>query len=132
MAITGQGTTFSYGGGAVADVISISGPGITVATIDTTNIASIHRQFLGGTIDSGELSLEINYDPNTPSGLEDAVDSTAATAPQGETCVIVFSDASTWTFTGFITAFNPSVAIDGAVTASISIKATSSVVISAS
>jgi hypothetical protein len=130
MAITGQGTTFKYGGTAIADVISISGPGVTVATIDTTTIASIHRTFLAGSIDSGEMTLEIHYDPNTPSPLEDAIDNSASTAPPVVECIITFSDGSDWTFDGFITAFSPGVSIDGAATASISIKATSSVTIS--
>lgn len=131
MAITSQGTTFSYAG-AIADIVSISGPGVTVATVDTTNIASIHRTFLGGTIDSGELSMEINYDPNTPSGLENAFDNSATVAPPAVSCVITFSDLSTWTFSGFITGFSPSMAIDDRVTASITVKATSSIVIAAS
>jgi len=131
MAITSQGTTFSYGG-AVADIISISGPGVTVATVDTTNIASIHRTFLAGTIDSGELSMEINYDPMTPTALENAIDDSASAAPVSVVCQITFSDSSTWTFDGFITGFSPSVAIDDKVTASITVKATSSVVIAAS
>ena len=128
-AITSQGTTFSYAGGAITDVVSISGPNVTVATIDTTNVASIHRTFLAGTIDSGELTLEIQYDPNTPTGLENAIDNSATTAPAAGSCVITFSDSSTWTFSGFITGFSPSVAIDDRVTASVTVKATSSITI---
>lgn len=131
MAITSQGTTFSYGG-AIADIISISGPGVTIATLDTTNIASIHRTYLAGTIDSGELSMEINYDPMTPTGLEDAFDNTATAAPLAVVCKITFSDASTWTFDGFITGFSPSMAIDDKVTASITVRATSSITVAAS
>ena len=63
MAILSNGTTFSYDGGAVADVLSISTPSVTTATIDTTGIESVHRTFLAGTIDSGEMTLEIMYDP---------------------------------------------------------------------
>jgi len=131
MAITSQGTTFSYGG-LISDIVSISGPGVSVATVDTTNIASIHRTFMAGTIDSGELSMEINYDPMTPTGMEDAFDNSATTAPPAVACEITFSDNSTWNFSGFITGFSPSMAIDDRVTASITVKCTSSITVAAS
>jgi hypothetical protein len=134
MAITGNGTTFSYNSVAIGDVLSISTPSVTVATIDTTGIADVFRTFLGGTIDSGELSLEIMYDPNSTAGaaLEAEWESTASAAPTGKTCVITFSDSSTYTFTAVLTGFSASVAIDDKVTASVSLKVSGSIVVAGS
>tara|TARA_R110000824_G_scaffold401762_1_gene615155 strand:+ start:7552 stop:7950 length:399 start_codon:yes stop_codon:yes gene_type:complete len=132
MAITGNGTTFSYAGGAVADVISISAPTVSTATIDTTNIASIHRTFIAGTIDSGEMSLEIMYDPNSDTDIEDAWDNTAVAAPVFKPCIIAFSDSATFTFDAILVGFSASVAIDDKVTASITLKITGAVTVAAS
>ena len=93
MAILSNGTTFSYDGGAVADVLSISTPSVTTATIDTTGIESVHRTFLAGTIDSGQMTLEIMYDPNADTDLEDPWDNTATGAPVEKACIITIPDA---------------------------------------
>ena len=131
MAITSIGTTFSFGGTAIGDVLSISGPSVSVATIDTTGIADVFRTFLGGTIDSGEMSLEIMYDPGSTAGtaLEAEWESTASAAPTAKTCIITFSDSSVYTFEGILTSFAASAAIDDKVTASCTFKVTSSVAI---
>jgi len=132
MAITSNGTTFSYDGGDVSDVLSISAPSVSVATIDTTNLGAVHRTFIAGTIDSGEVSLEIMYDPNSDTDIEDAWDNTATAAPVSKTCVVTFSDSATYTFSAIITAFSTSVAIDDKVTASLTLKITGAVTVAAS
>jgi len=132
MAITSNGTTFSYDGGAVADVLSISAPSVSVATIDTTNLGAVHRTFIAGTIDSGEVSLEIMYDPMSDTDIEDSWDNTATTAPVYKECIVTFSDSATYTFDAIITAFSTSVAIDDKVTASLTLKITGAVTVAAS
>jgi hypothetical protein len=131
MAITGNGTTLTYNTVAIADVLSISSPSVSVATIDTTGIADVFRTFLGGTIDSGEMSVEVMYDPNSTSGaaFEAEWESTATAAPTAKTCVITFSDSSAYTFSAVLTGFSASVALDDKVTASISLKVSGSIAI---
>jgi|TARA_R100000501_G_C2590792_1_gene90863 hypothetical protein len=131
MAITANGTTFSFGGTAIGDVLSISGPSVSVATIDTTSIGDTFRSFLGGTIDSGEVSLEIMYDPGSTAGtaLETEWESTASSAPAAAECIITFSDSSTYTFQGILTGFEASAAIDDKVTANCTFKVSGSVAI---
>lgn len=133
-AIISQTTTFTYDGTAIGDVVSLSAPSITVATIDTTNIASIYRTFLGGTIDSGEMSLELMYDPNEAGSakLEAAWEATAATAPQAKECVITFSDGSSYTFQAILTGMQASAAIDAVITCSVSLKVTGAITVAGS
>ena len=133
MAITGNGTTFSYDGGDVADVLSISTPSVSTATIDTTNIGSIHRTFIAGTIDSGEMSLEIMYDPNSDTDIEDAWDNTATAAPVAKPCIITFADAGTATFefSAILVGFSASVAIDDKVTASLTLRVSGAITVAA-
>tara|TARA_Y100000310_G_scaffold281363_1_gene301792 strand:+ start:536 stop:934 length:399 start_codon:yes stop_codon:yes gene_type:complete len=130
-AITANGTTLSVEG-SISDVLRISGPNVSAATIDTTSLASIHRTFLGGIIDSGEFSFDISYDPMTPTTIENLFDADAASIPDSSTCVITFSDSSTWQFEAFLTGFSPSVEMDDKVTASVSMKVTSTIAIAAS
>jgi len=131
MAILSNGTTFSYDGGAVADVLSISTPSVTTATIDTTGIESVHRTFLAGTVDSGEMTLEIMYDPNADSDLEDPWSAAATGAPVEKPCVITFPDDgySTFAFQGIIVGFSASVAIDEKITASITIRVSGAITV---
>ena len=127
-AITSNGTTVTWGG-AIADIVSISAPSVSVATIDTTNIAAVHRTFLAGTIDSGDVTLEIMYDPKLDTSIEDAWDNTATAAPVEADMVITFTDSSTYTFKAIMTGFSVSVATDAAVTASCSFKISGAVTV---
>lgn len=128
MAITGQGTTLNHGG-LIADVVSISTPSVSVATLDTTNITSIHRTFIAGTIDSGEMSVEIMYDPNSDADIETSWDSNAVAAPTAATTTITFADSgnSTFIFQAILTGFEANVAIDEKVTATLTFKVTGSI-----
>ena len=133
-AITAQGTTFTYNSVAIGDIVSISSPSLTVATIDTTNIASIYRTFLGGTIDSGEMSLEIMYDPNSTAGeaLEGEWKAPASAAPVERACVITFSDSSAYTFNAILTGMTVNMAMDAVTTASLSLKVSGAITVSGS
>ena len=127
-AITSNGTTVSWNG-TIADVVSISAPSVSVATIDTTDLESVHRTFLGGTIDSGEVTLEIMYDPKSDTDIEDAWDNTASAAPVESNMVITFTDSSTYTFAAIMTGFSVSIATDAAVTASATFKISGAVTV---
>ena len=133
-AITANTTTFSYDGTNIADVVSISAPSVTVATIDSTSMADVYRTFLGGTIDSGEMSLEVQYDPNETgyAKLEAVWEATASVAPVAKACVITFSDSSTYTFNAIRVGMQVSAQNDSVVTASISLKVTGAITVAGS
>lgn len=119
----------SGGGTLVAQVSSFSGPGLSADTIDVTNHASTNawEEFVVGILRSGELSMEIVYDPanathaNAGSGLLADFVSRAST-----TWTFVFPDAAAteWSFTAFVTGFEPDAAHDGALTAAVTLKPT--------
>ena len=122
----------SGGGTLVAQVQSFSGPGLSADTIDVTNHASTNawEEVVVGILRSGELSMEIVYDPanathaNAGSGLLADFVSRAST-----TWTLVFPDAATteWAFTAFVTGFEPDAAHDGALTAAVALKLTGDV-----
>lgn len=130
-AITANGTTLSVGE-LVADLLRISGPNVSAATIDTTSLGSIHRTFVGGIVDSGEMTFDICYNPMANGTLENLFDADASSIPAATACEITFSDSATWNFNAVLTGFDLGVEMDDKVTASISMKATGAITIAAS
>jgi predicted secreted protein len=65
--ISGVGTKFRKWDGVqwtdVAQVMSITGPGLTKETIDVTNLDSVggYREFIGSFRDGGDVALNMNY-----------------------------------------------------------------------
>lgn len=63
------GTTLSRDNGtsfdAIANITSVSGPGLSRDTIDVTahDSPNAYMEFVGSLIDGGEVSAEINWDP---------------------------------------------------------------------
>lgn len=128
------GTTLKRGGTggtAVANIIDISGPGLSLDVEDVTSHDSTAgwEEVVGTVLRSGEVTLEIAYDPggathkNATGGLiADLVSKTA------QTWAITFpsSPAVSWSFSGLVTGFEPGMPVDGALTASVKIKVTGS------
>jgi len=113
----------------IAGVTNISGPGLTLETIDVTNhsSASAWREFVGGLKDGGEVGLDLVFDPagathkNASGGLLHLLTTRASGAFS-----LVFSDtaATAWAFTAFVTSFEPGAAVADGLTASTTLKIT--------
>ncbi len=135
MAVPAFGTLMQIGDGAgtesfttIAEVKDITPPQFSRETIDVTNhsspggweevIASIKR--------SGNVSFDCNWIPNSPT--HDFASGLGADFQSGVNrhWRIVFPAAAgiTWTFSGFITAFNPAAPVLGVLGLSITIKVT--------
>jgi predicted secreted protein len=123
------GTVLNRGGVPIANVQSISGPGLTLDTEDVTthDSSSAWEEVVATILRSGEITLDIVYDPNAAthkyaSGglLYDMVLRTAT----AYTLVFPSSGTVTWSFNAFVTGFEPSAPHDGALTASVTMKLT--------
>ena len=110
----------------IAQVIDLSGAGYSRNAIDSTtrdNTAN-WRTFLKGFKDAGEVSLGLAFDPSLAShgtgtaGLLSDFDDDS-TIPNFR---ITFPDATTWTFAGFLTSFEPSEPLDDLLTADVTVK----------
>jgi len=121
------GTQFKRGATAIAYIQNISGPGLAADTEDVTthDSTAAWEEHVVTILRSGEVSLDLEYDPaaathkNASGGLlYDLVSRTA------QTYSIVFPDATTWSFSAFVTGFEPSSPHDGALTASAKLKLT--------
>lgn len=121
------GTLLKLGGTTVAGVTNIGGPGLTLETIDVTNhsSASAWREFVGGLKDGGEISVDIVFDPvdathrNASGGLLFLLTTRASGSFS-----ITFPQATVWSFTAFVTSFEPSGAVADGLTASVTLKIT--------
>ncbi len=127
MGISAFGTTLKIGTTAIAEILDVSGPSLSMDTIDVTHHASPEawREYVAGLLDAGEVSFDINYVPtaathkNASGGLLYLL---ATRASQAFT--LTFPDATAWTFNGFVTGFEPSAPVDDKLSASITIKLT--------
>lgn len=124
----GHGTIFAIGNGAspevfetVAEVTSITPPGVTVDLIDATHMESPgrHREFIAGLKDGTEAQIEMNFIPGGPG--QDAIVELLGT---GETAnmKITYTNGVVQSFAAFCTAFEPSVPVDDKMTASATFK----------
>ena len=117
---TGFGTALSVGG-AITEVLSISGPGQTRTAIDVTHMASDNgfREFIGGLADGGEVTAELSFLKAVATSLQGFLTSVA------QTCTITLpSSLGTISFTALVTGYDQTAAIDEQVKATVTLKVT--------
>lgn len=123
-ATSGFGATFAYESGvgvytALAEVLSITPPSISVETIETTHMASDDgfREYIASLKDGGECVVNLNYVESSATLLQTLV------LAGLETFKITLAGASTITFSGVPTAFTfDDVVIDDKMAMSLTIK----------
>ena len=110
----------------IAGVTNIGGPGIALDTEDVTthDQSTAWEEVVATILRSGEISLDIVYDP--ADGTHDA---TTGLVYRLENKLwsyfnLIFADSgsTTWSFFGYVTGFEPGEPVDGALTASVTIK----------
>jgi len=114
----------------VGEILSMNVDGISLTAVDVTNITNRHRVFVPGLIDSGNITLEVNLDPDDTNGqsvIVDQLDNTAAsTAPVALSFLVEFGSSAnkgaTMSGIGIVTQYSARASLDAAVTASITIK----------
>lgn len=126
---TGHTATFGIvGQTVVTQILSISGPGISRDTIDSTDAdaANDWRTFVASYVDGGEVTIELNFDPDDATQKDAANGLLYGFNPSGDprTYRVTFPDTSpaTWSFTGILTGFEPNNPHDGMSTVSATIK----------
>lgn len=125
--ISAFGTLLKRNGTTVAEVTDIGGPGMSREDIDMTHHQSPNRwrEFAKGLKDGGEVTFTINYIPtNATHNVATGVLADFANDTTVDTWSLVFPDggATTWSFPGFITDFEPAAPIDDKLAADITIK----------
>lgn len=111
----------------LAEVTDITPPSESVDVIDVTHMASPDstREFIQGLMDPGEVSLEMNFDPG---GSTDDFIRAWRSSRETRSCKITFPNSAVWTFSAFVTGYEPQIPLDGKMTATLTCKVTSSVI----
>lgn len=125
----GKGTTLSLAGTAIAQVVNVTPPNMTMGTTETTHLTSSWKTYLANIPDGGEVSLTVEYDSAAATHAALWTDFQAGTAG---TYLVTFTDtgATTIGFTAIITNFAwDEVVVDGVVTAKFTVKVTGAVTI---
>lgn len=115
----------------LAEVTGLSGPGESLELIDATHMESSdgYREFIPSLRDSGEISVDLNFLPadSNQGGLRD--DLVAGTKRNWQ---LVWTDTgtTTYSFSGYVTAVEPTASIDDKLSASATIKVTGPITVS--
>jgi len=113
----------------IAQVSALSGPSISGETVDVTthDSPSGFRQFVAGLVDPGEVTFDLvfDYDVGTHANASGGI-LYPLHQRTGRAFKITFTDSTpiTVVFDAFVTSFEPDMSIDGAMTASLTLKLT--------
>ncbi len=137
MALDGNSTAIVFGtSGFAANIISVDGPSVSRESIDTTHLGTDKAMtFMPASLaDAGELSLEVEFDPDIVPPIADNGSANDA----AETIIITWplpsgkTTAATWAFTGFVTAYSGGASNGERMTGSMTIKISGAITVVAS
>jgi predicted secreted protein len=123
------GTLLKRSGTTIANVTNISGPGLSLDTEDVTSMESTGawEEVVGTILRSGEISVDLAFDPAAAThkyasgGMVYDMVSRTATA---YSIVFPSTPAVTWTFSAYVTGWEPAAPVDGALTVAAKLKIT--------
>lgn len=126
-AIESQGVTISVATGSpnaqvnIGNVIGIKGPGGAASVIDVTNLDSSAKEKLMGLPDEGQVTLDINYDPDNATHIVLRAARRARTRCE---FVITLTDstATTLHFFAYVLSFSMDISVDQAVKVSVTLE----------
>ena len=145
-AVSGVGTTFRKWDGAawldIAQVMSITGPGITKETIDVTALDTEggYRKFIGSFRDGGDVALTMNYTRDGLDQMKLDYDSECPVdyeivIPDGNrddpACTTSIDEAlnTTFQFKGVVTELPIAITTDSQITMDVTIKVSGKVIV---
>lgn len=130
--IAAQGTVIKIGNGespevfaTIGEVRTFTGPGGSAAVIDTTTLESTRREKRMGLPDEGQFTLDVNLDPTDTDGQ--IACRTARTNRTLKNFEVTYPNSSKDEFSGYVTGFQTSGAVDANIEATITIEITGAV-----
>ena len=132
-AIESQGTLIAVSDGGspssfttVGNVVNITGPGGSASVIDVTNLSSTAKEKLMGLPDEGQITMELNYDPDNAQHQQIRNARKARTRLEFR-ITLTDATATILQFFGYVLGFQLRVAVDQAVKASLTVEIDGSV-----
>ncbi len=135
MALFAAGTLLKIGNGGtpetfatIAEITDISGPKMSLDTIDTTSHDSVDgwKEYIGGLLSAGDVTFDVNFSPTNAthgytSGL---IRDMVQRIKRSFQLVFPNPEHTTWSFTALVTGFDPKSPVEDALTASITLTIT--------
>lgn len=110
----------------IAEILSFSGPNETAKQIEVTSLDSTAKEYIGGLVDGGEVSFEMNFLGGN--AQQQGIRSDMVGRLKRDWTVILNDAVTTvptsFTFTAVVTAFSMKGSVDNPVTASVTLKMT--------
>ena len=117
----GYGTIFATGNGlspevfaAMAEVTKVKPPNISRDAVEATHMLSPNawREFIAGLKNGGEVSLELNFDPDGTAAAALMAELALSGAAATKNRTITFTDGTVFAFAGILTSCEPDAPID--------------------
>jgi predicted secreted protein len=134
-AVAGVGTEFRRWGGstnphwvAIAEINSITGPGMSRDTIDVTSLDSTggYREFITGFRNAGTITLAMNFTRDT---YETMLTDFESNVHQNYEISLPDIETTTWEFQGLVTELPLNIPADDKITADVTIQISGQVII---
>jgi len=119
------GLTFAKGGTGISEITSITGPSTTADTVEVTHYTSDdgYKEFVQTFRDGGEIVIEGNLDASDDGQVALITDLNDGSS-DAYTLTLPNTEASTWTFSAIVTAFETLQPRDGVIGFSATLKVT--------
>ena len=118
MSEIGHGTSMTFGT-FVAEINNLGGPSIAQDSVETTHLGTVGRwrEFCFGLKDAGEVTLDVNFSPDTdvPLGEQSTLE-ISWSLPEGQ------ATNATWSADAFLTGYEPDAVVDDRLSASVTFK----------
>ena len=118
MAENATGTTVTFSSGFFAEILSITGPGGTRVSLSTSHMGTVvaHTFTPGDLVDWGSVTLEIQFEPTEDPPIDNAAETMSINWPD--------SAASVWSFSAFMTGFEPTATLEEIIKGNAEVKVT--------
>jgi predicted secreted protein len=121
------GLTIKKGSGSIiAQITNLDGPSVERDMLDVTNLSSANgaKEFIGGLIDSGELTLSVNYCPQDSTQKQLLSDLSSNAAATAYTITLTDAGASTISASFIVKSFKLTGAVGDKLSAEFVLKGT--------
>ncbi len=126
----GTGASIAFDSGFLAEITNIDWGGIERVAVNTSHLLTTpaHTHIPGDLYDSGELSVDIHFDPDLTPPFNDVTETVTLTfpLPAGKTT------AAKWVAQGFFTGIEPGIPLEDKMVATVTLKLTGEIVVTAS
>lgn len=114
---------------AIAEITNMTPPNQQVDQVDVSNMDSANRtrEFIAGLTDPGEMTVEMNFVPNSTT---DALIRARRLAGDYQNAKIVFPNGAQWVFAAFVSGYEISTPIDDKMTATLTLKVAGAITVS--